>query len=320
MTDRKLVALADVRMEDVLLLSRRRHEERMVRIAEAGLSLQKPASELLKLGNESTLASLTSVIPTTLTIEQLCFFTTEDDVEQAARRRQQCEACGERGGACIDDVEQGRFPIWSDGFKWLRCRRWETFRIDQKLSQSGFPERHVDQRLETFDAYTWKLRRALNGTKDYVERFENEFRERGEGLLLYGTTGIGKTHLAMAAARELLVRGAIRTTQFWDFLELIKALKRFDDRAEEIVERAMNVDLFVLDDLNTKVPGATEWALQQVGMIVNHRWSNKLPTILTTNDELAEYVDVLGARAISRLTESMVPVTFLADDYRTMVR
>jgi len=105
--------------------------------------------------------------------------------------------------------------------------------------------------------------------------------------LLYGDPGLGKTHLAWAAVR--LCRGSGFPAMLWSVSEFLAFLRStFGDdslvgaTADELVQTYTSSNfLLVLDDLG--VHNATAWAEEQLYRILNGRYNNEAPTIITAN-------------------------------------
>ncbi len=102
-------------------------------------------------------------------------------------------------------------------------------------------------------------------------------------LLLQGGYGCGKTHLAAAIANYAVGMGV--PTLFLTVPDLLDTL-RFaynaeDTTFEERFDEIRNAKLLVLDDFGTQ--NATGWAQEKLFQIVNYRYINKLPTVVTTN-------------------------------------
>jgi len=134
-------------------------------------------------------------------------------------------------------------------------------------------------------------------------------------LLITGTYGCGKTHLAAAIANECLAQG--RPVLFLNTPDLLDHLRAgfapgadgsFADRFEEI----RTAPVLVLDDLGTESP--TPWATEKLYQILNYRYNAQLPTVITTNKELRD----LEPRVASRLTdmEMVRNVNIMAPDFR----
>src|SRR3972149_3804040 len=102
-------------------------------------------------------------------------------------------------------------------------------------------------------------------------------------LLLTGTYGSGKTHLAAAIANEGVEIGV--PTLFLtvpDLLDTLRAPFAAEDTSfEEAFERIRSAPLLILDDFGTH--NATEWAREKLFQILNHRYINRLPLVVTMN-------------------------------------
>jgi DNA replication protein DnaC len=135
-------------------------------------------------------------------------------------------------------------------------------------------------------------------------------------LLLMGTYGSGKTHLAAAIANHCLAQHKpvlfLNTPDLLDFLRETFAPgsdTTYSDRFEEI--RA--APLLILDDLGTESP--TPWAVEKLYQILNYRYNAHLPTVITTNKKIEE----MEPRIASRLSdvELVYTLNILAPDYRS---
>jgi DNA replication protein DnaC len=133
-------------------------------------------------------------------------------------------------------------------------------------------------------------------------------------LLLEGAYGCGKTHLAAAIANECVQRAV--PTLFITVPDLLDSLRfafndpetTFEARFEDI----RNADLLVMDDFGTQ--NATPWAQEKLFQIINFRYINKLPTVITTNLIL----DEIESRIRSRLQDAdfVKYIRITAPDFR----
>lgn len=136
-------------------------------------------------------------------------------------------------------------------------------------------------------------------------------------LLLTGDKGRGKTHLACGILHEVFERHGVRG-QFWPVVDLLDRYRAtFDaDRATETVEQVdaqlRRLDLIVLDDLGTQK--STEWAEERLYRLVDERYRDMRPLVVTTNVTLQEMPD----RVMSRLADGAVStvVQFVGTDRR----
>lgn len=152
------------------------------------------------------------------------------------------------------------------------------------------------------------LRMAYNHALAYAQ-------EPDGWLLLKGGYGCGKTHLAAAIANHRLTLGHpalfISTPDLLDHLRAAyapTAATSYDERFEQV----RNTPLLILDDLGTQTN--SEWAQEKLYQIFNHRYNARLPTVITTNEEL----EAIEIRIRSRMVDpSVVHVVHIAaPDFR----
>ena len=138
---------------------------------------------------------------------------------------------------------------------------------------------------------------SLKLAKNWTETFTRDFPGASDtGLLLMGPSGVGKTHLAVAALKELIARG--HGGLFCDYRELLKEIQGSYNPASEstemkILEPIRTVEILVLDDLGASKP--SDWVRDIVGIVLNARYNEKRTTIITTN-----YLDTSDIRRRSQ--------------------
>jgi DNA replication protein DnaC len=152
------------------------------------------------------------------------------------------------------------------------------------------------------------LREAYEVARAYAE-------DPNGWLVLLGGYGCGKTHLAAAIANEQIARGRIALfIVVPDLLDYLRATYSPHSSAtyDERFEQVRSAPLLILDDLGTQ--SSTEWAEEKLYQIFNYRYNARLPTVVTSNQEL-EAIDI---RIRSRLVDPDLArvCTILASDFR----
>ena len=170
-----------------------------------------------------------------------------------------------------------------------------------------------------FDNFVKRGRIGLGKLQaDSLENAYNQavnFAEIHQGwLMVTGRYGSGKTHLAAAIANDAIEKGV--STLFLTVPDLLDWLRysysgvdtSFEERFEEIRE----TPLLILDDFGTQ--NATPWAQEKIFQILNHRYINQLPTVITSNLLMTDF----DGRIRSRLQDPnlVTVVKILAPDYR----
>jgi DNA replication protein DnaC len=192
--------------------------------------------------------------------------------------------------------------------------------------------------------------RSLEQAKLVTDAFARDYPASNDtGLLIMGPCGAGKTHLAVSALRQIVLRG--HTGLFYDYRELLKEIQGSYNSVNQtselgVLEPVLTTDVLLLDDLGSNKP--SPWALETVGHILNTRYNEKRVTILTTNyldtaESAPEAIpsprraqlpsgqavsaareesltERLGMRIRSRLYEMCRTVELFAPDYRREVR
>jgi DNA replication protein DnaC len=154
--------------------------------------------------------------------------------------------------------------------------------------------------------------------------FAMEYPAVDRGLLLMGSVGVGKTHLAVSILKGLAERGF--SCLFYEFGTLLKEIQdsyNVNTQASElaVLSPVLNVDVLVLDELGASKP--TDWVRDTMAHIINTRYNEKKFTVFTTNylderpnDREETLEDRIGVRVRSRLYEMCRTVVITGKDYR----
>ncbi len=213
----------------------------------------------------------------------------------------------------LDDPDFGRVQV-------CVCRQVD---VEQRMRERLFSLSRLEELKEyTFDTFNPQGRVGIGGQqRQSLERAFNQAEAYADvlagWLFLQGGYGCGKTHLAAAIANAAVQKGV--PTLFLTVPDLLDQLRytyssadvSFEDRFEQV----RNAPLLVMDDFGTQ--SATAWAREKLFQILNFRYINQLPTVVTTNLLLEE----IEGRMRSRLSdpELVSYVQILAPDYRRPV-
>ncbi len=155
-------------------------------------------------------------------------------------------------------------------------------------------------------------KRAVKECKYFIDDFNN----KPKNLFFYGNTGVGKTFLSNCVAKELLEDGysVIYFTAFQLFDILSKGV--FDRDADAIAthQNIFDCDLLIIDDLGTEF--ANSFTTSQLFLCVNERLLRQKSTIISTNLNLNQMVDMYSERTWSRISSNYTLIKLFGDDIR----
>ena len=198
-------------------------------------------------------------------------------------------------------------------------------KIDRLFGKSGIKKRFRQRTFTNFIRNTPERAKSYKTAKDYADTFHIH-QERGEGLYIEGTNGTGKTHLAVAIALQLIGEGisVICKTSYDIFQDIKKSFDIDGVREYKILEAYKKVDLLIIDDLGKEQ--CTDWGMSTLYCIINDRYEDMKPTIITTNYNTESLIKALTPKGmdgskiiaiISRLRETSDVMTMAWKDWRS---
>ena len=213
-------------------------------------------------------------------------------------------------------------------------------RVDRRstrmIEQARIPQRYAHCRLDEYVPNYAGNNRSLNAAllqaRSFVKAYP--FDTNGNGLLLTGSIGVGKTHLAVGILQALVSeRGA--KGLFFDYRDLLKQVqnsynRNVDVTELEILRPVFEAEVLVLDELGASKP--TDWVWDTVAHILNTRYNDRRTTIITTNyanlppldptttrSREETLGDRIGERMRSRLAEMCVRIEMSGSDFRQTI-
>lgn len=203
--------------------------------------------------------------------------------------------------------------------KVLREEKLRRLNSVSSLSLATFDQFHLDYYPNTADGGA-APRRRMEAIYDVCRQFARDFQGgSGRNLLMLGATGLGKTHLSLAIASEVIKRG---------FEVVYGSMQDLFRRAEDekfsregsrydTLESMLACDLLILDDLGSEF--ATNFTNSLLYNLINTRINTRKSTIISTNLTLKELDQQYADRIVSRLIGNYSVLWFQGNDIRRLL-
>jgi len=261
----------------------------------------------------------------------------EDEVDErdtlsisaAARMADDCIFCTDTAqcphSAAVLDV----YPVMENGIRRFRVLAHVCDKISSRVTQKKITDIYEASRIprsrhrQDFDKFDTCDNPELSAAKNIAMNCA----KKGSGLTIGGPVGCGKTHLAIAIAVEYMERG--ESVLFYTMPDLMEQLRvEASEGKNEILDNAREAALLILDDAGAE--RVTDWSDEQLYKLINSRYEDDKPVIITTNAQSMEHLKEImkkriqdaemlsrAERICSRLTE-MTRQLWLKDvqDYR----
>lgn len=149
----------------------------------------------------------------------------------------------------------------------------------------------------------------------YCRNYSESFTPHSESILMKGATGLGKTHLSLAIANEVIKKGYgviyVSAPTLMSRLEK-QYFSRGDD--DETLNMLIECDLLIVDDLGTEFHG--QFSVSQLYNIFNSRMLSNKPIIINTNLTMRDLEKIYTERFVSRISGNAQKLDFLGRDIR----
>lgn len=154
----------------------------------------------------------------------------------------------------------------------------------------------------------------LKLARNYANNFK-DFMQRGKGLVLFGTVGTGKSHMAACIANQLIDEGY--RVLMSNFATMVNILQSSFDGKQEYINSLNRYALLVIDDLGAE--RKSDFMQEQVFNIIDARYRSGLPMIITTNltaEEMKKPTEIGQSRIYDRILERCHPVAVQGQSIR----
>ncbi len=186
-----------------------------------------------------------------------------------------CEKCGDTGFSngqrcnCLKNLAAKLAAEKMNARSQISLCSFDTFRIN-------YYQGHTP-------AETEEHRRIMSRIFDYCRNYAENFSTDSNNILMFGKTGLGKTHLSLAIANEVVKKGyTVLYDSAQNYLRQIEK-EHFgrDNNGEDTLGALISSDLLILDDLGTEFD--TPFYLSVIYNVINTRLNKGAPTIISTN-------------------------------------
>jgi DNA replication protein DnaC len=192
----------------------------------------------------------------------------------------------------------------------------------QRLAMARFAEAGIPKRYQESSIWNWQRampaqKRVWHWVQDYATHYQTAV-ESGRSAVFFGSTGTGKTHLAVGLAKHILEKGG--TARYSPVGDMIGRIKESYAKGSEETEAAAvshftNCDLLVLDEVGRQL--GSEYETMLFFRIVDCRYRELRPTVLVSNLNEAALRSFLGEAVVERIREGGGGfLAFTWDSYR----
>lgn len=238
----------------------------------------------------------------------------------ALTERDQFVRIAEEPSVCAFCYGTGMEVVEGKGARRCRCRTEDQKR--KLIETANIPHRY--ERCTFSNYHPAKGNASQLVALALSHQLVRDYPAMDRGLLLMGSCGVGKTHLAAAILHGLVEKGV--PCLFYEFGSLLKEIQNSYNPVSQSLELKVLAPVFkaevlVLDELGASKP--TDWVRDTMMQVINTRYNNKRLTIFTTNyldgrhqTTLESLEERVGVRQRSRLYEMCRTVLIEGEDWR----
>ncbi|OYD13586.1 ATP-binding protein [Bacillus velezensis] len=202
------------------------------------------------------------------------------------------------GKVCLPD----KAPEWKTTYS-KQCKCVKQKKIARLMEASGITEEFEMLLFGNFitDGKPAMIKDAYECAMEYFKDFQKVKGERSNSIALLGQPGSGKTHLLTAIMNNLIKKKSVYCMYF-PYVEGMGNLRDNFDQLESKLDAMRKADVLFIDDLFKPVKGeprATDWQVEQIQSVVNYRYLNHKPLLISSELDTAALLDIdeaLGSR------------------------
>lgn len=196
-----------------------------------------------------------------------------------------------------------------------------THLSSKSLSLIGVPKKFQNKTIEDYkDFNISELKETKEFFTDYLNHIDKAY-EDNQGLLIYGSNGVGKTFLSCLVAKEAYRRRySVKRTTFVQYVEAYTRLWNCRDLEEKDVLESdfysgyKAVEFLILEELGKEIDSKISAPVLED--CLRYREDNDLVTIICTNLNLPDLKERYGNSVFSLMQGNMIPVCINNKDRR----
>lgn len=177
-------------------------------------------------------------------------------------------------------------------------------RVSSLLDDAGITRRFGDCEFDNYLEINQEASRNLAACKRYANNWPAVLKA-GKSLVLTGSCGTGKNHLAVSLAKNI-IRNHLASVELTDVMRLTRAVKstwrrNADTTEESVLDHYASLDLLIIDEVGVQFGSPTEMTI--LHEIINARYESVLPTILISNLPREQLKEFISDRIFDRVTD-----------------
>lgn len=220
------------------------------------------------------------------------------------------------GKVCSPDKAKEWYKTYS-----RQCECVQRFKTEKLMKSSEITEGFKQKGFQNFvtEGRPPIIKDAYECALEYFQEYEKIKGKRTNSIALIGRPGSGKTHLLSAVSNNLINRKKVPVLYF-PYVEGFNDLKDDFDQLETKLARMKKVEVLFIDDLfkpvsvdtkqgRIKKPRATEWQVEQMYAVINHRYLNNKAIIISSELDYQQILDIdeaIGSRIYEMCADFMV--------------
>ena len=195
--------------------------------------------------------------------------------------------------------------------------------IIEQLERTGLGEKAINRSFTDFEAWNPTIKAMKGIATGYYLSFDKLKDKNSNSLALLGESGAGKTHLLVALINNFVTNKKL-TVVYMSYIDAITELKQNILNGEvyqKKVTKYKTSEILVIDDLFKN--GHTDSDLRLISEILNYRYINKLPVMISSEYLIRQLIEIdkaIGGR-IKEMTQGyLYEVTGVENNYRMKLK